>query len=592
MSAKKKKTAGKTVEGEKKKIRRDPQAFLRKVVAQLRSQNPFDASISFLSSFARAVDQPGFYLARMGAYDLDPSIAQMAAILLQVILQSSEPSFANIIRKIRKEATPTLEAAFRDTRVPDVRKLWLLPALHLCDPHYTIETAQGFFQDFEGATEDMKQLMIDSISDVPEDIADILDTLGFFQPERARERERIDQCLDIVYNLYEEANPNAAAALFGAAAAIVATFEGPLDPFLDLLDDLVLSRSERMAWHLRELAQWPALGELRRRASEALAAMYEERVVPRRPLFRDFSHGYITIIDENGMRNLCLFFRTPEGGMDAMAFFLSDTEGICEAGATFQQGTKLEEHFLEMRKWTPYAHCSLSLARELLADAWAIHEEKNRPFPPEFFLMRPYLGEEPIIPRRRTPNLGAYMMEVMERSSRLVEDSEVLAESYVFGSLPFTGKALYDFLSQHPLKQKKRLPPPEIFETLLREVVIQERPILLQRMAINLELESLAGRATQPLNQLAAKTWLALEEEIVPFHEVPYIRALAKKSIQVVSKNLQAGFTSHEEVFHAMREKLLSTGDDSPEEKDSLLSDTSFNSDDPPRKEFSDDLPF
>lgn len=73
-------------------------------------------------------------------------------------------------------------------------------------------------------------------------------------------------------------------------------------------------------------------------------------------------------------------------------------------------------------------------------------------------------------------------------------------------------------------------------------------------MAANLEVESLAGRAKRRENQIAARTYLALTEEIIPFEQVPYIRALAEKSVQVIRQNQQRGYTNQEEVNSSVME--------------------------------------
>jgi len=70
-------------------------------------------------------------------------------------------------------------------------------------------------------------------------------------------------------------------------------------------------------------------------------------------------------------------------------------------------------------------------------------------------------------------------------------------------------------------------------------------------MAKNLELEALAGRAQQPLNRLAARTWLAIRENVVPIENVHYVRALCRTSLRAVSQNLRQGYRSQAEADRA-----------------------------------------
>ena len=81
-----------------------------------------------------------------------------------------------------------------------------------------------------------------------------------------------------------------------------------------------------------------------------------------------------------------------------------------------------------------------------------------------------------------------------------------------------------------------------ILDRFLREAASRERPQLTSRLAANLEIEAMAGRARTPSNRMAARVWLALAEPIVPFHEIPYVQALGARAVAAIAQNLDLGY--------------------------------------------------
>ena len=63
-----------------------------------------------------------------------------------------------------------------------------------------------------------------------------------------------------------------------------------------------------------------------------------------------------------------------------------------------------------------------------------------------------------------------------------------------------------------------------------------------------------------PLISHAAGTWLAMNEDIVPFHEIPFVRKLSRISVENIVFNLDEGFQNQQEVNEAalmMDDELL-----------------------------------
>jgi hypothetical protein len=114
----------------------------------------------------------------------------------------------------------------------------------------------------------------------------------------------------------------------------------------------------------------------------------------------------------------------------------------------------------------------------------------------------------------------------------------------------FASNEAYDFLAPMTSRRSNRLPKSQ-FETFVREIAAQDKGVLLSRLAATLEVEAWAGRARNPLNKIAARTWLGLREEVLPFHEVPYVRRLAEASVSMVLDDLRLGFTNQADAHEA-----------------------------------------
>jgi hypothetical protein len=190
--------------------------------------------------------------------------------------------------------------------------------------------------------------------------------------------------------------------------------------------------------------------------------------------------------------------------------------------------------------------------RELVGDALAVHESRGVPPPGRLFIYRPMLGPEPIAVRRREPNLGPYALELTVRSPELAAGSDRLAGQVGFRDFWCATGEAYEFVRRNVMRGKKRRSEgaaigDAVVERFARDAAIQERERLLRRMAVNLETEAWAGRGADPANRLAARTWVALREELAPFHEVPYVRALSRRAIEAIRENLAMGFRSQQE---------------------------------------------
>jgi hypothetical protein len=85
----------------------------------------------------------------------------------------------------------------------------------------------------------------------------------------------------------------------------------------------------------------------------------------------------------------------------------------------------------------------------------------------------------------------------------------------------------------------------------IERLAIADRAALASRLAANLEIEARAGRANRPLTRLAARTWLAMQQDVVPFEKIPYVQALCRRAVEAITSNLRQGFKNQTEANEA-----------------------------------------
>ncbi|MEX0776413.1 MAG: hypothetical protein WD042_11980 [Phycisphaeraceae bacterium] len=555
----------------KKKPQRklDEQSSLRRLLAeQLQESDEGDDldMVDALQEVLEEVPQPGGVLAWLGTYDADERMREHARLLLMMGLQSSEVP-EEVRQGLAQEATPVLTQAVRDPQVDDEEKLVLGSALIAIGVEIPYDEYRGYFKDFDAAMKLLINKATDHLSDDPADVEQTLLELRVLgqeddEPPTLQDMERVMQMM-VAFGQKDAA---ASAALACTVAARAAELGLPLDDLAQAMESLAAHPHERAAWYLAELGRLPGLGAAGAKAKELAQRMKAQGITPRAPLLREFSQGYLSMVDGVGSRSVTLFFRTPEGGMDGVVLILNDVVGMKDAWCAFEDSAALEKAIHGGMGDMSYAPCTVALARELVGDAWAIQAPAGKAFPGRFTALRALLGEAPIEPRRRTPNLGAYMLELMVPSEAQVRDSAELVEYGPYGGLWFSSDAAYEFVKANMGTRARRLKKPQM-KRFLQAVIPLERQQLLARMAANLEVESLAGRATQPINQTAAQTYLVLKEDVLAWERVPYIRALAEAAVKLIAGNLRIGMKNQREAnaternmdqqMSAMLEELL-----------------------------------
>lgn len=524
---------------------------LRERLKTLQAENPVSVpSHEVLNGLLSASAAPGEDLAWLAAHDLDPEVSSGAFSVLFYALRGDGVK-ERIRDRIRDRAAPVLLKALRSRRMPDSRKYSIGPLYSFCVGEIAGADYRSFFEDFEKITNRMIDDAVRGLGADPKSVDRVLTGMEALLDGDAGRGSRFAAAQELAEHMLG-GKPAAAAALCGASVVTGWVEEGVRDGRLGLAFKLLEQTAQPQAvWLLEEIGRWPGLGELPGRARRCAQKMALRGVRGDYPMRPRFSHGLVTAPDGLGSRQMALFYSTPDGGVDALLLLYSEPVGLKDVLCIFEEGADVERELRDRAKDLAMAPCGLDLAREFLGDALARHYELETAPPTNLIIYRPYLGSSEIRARHRTPDLSPYGLTVLDPSPELVADSGRLAVSPFYGMFMFTSDKAYSYLQQAAEKKGGGHLAQKMFDRFLREVAIEERDTLLDRLAATLEVESWAGRARHRINQTAARTWLGMTGNVLPFEEVPYVRAVGKMSARMIIENLQMGFHSQQEVNEA-----------------------------------------
>ena len=524
---------------------------LRLRLKALQEENPVAGpSHQVLRALLAESAAPGEDLAWLAAHDLDPEVSSGAFAALFYALRGEHVKDQVRVR-VRDRAAPVLLKALKSRRMPDSRKYSIGPLYSFCVGDIPGDDYRAFFEDFEKITNRMIDNAVQGLWEDPKSVDRVLTGMEALLDGDAGRGSRFAAAQELAEHMLL-GKPAAAATLCGAAVVTGWLEEDVRDTRLNLAFKLLEKTAQPQAvWLLEEMARWPGMGELPAKARRAAQKMEFQGVCPDYPMRSKFTHGLVTAPDGLGSRQMALFYGTPDGGVDALLFLYSESVGLKDIMCLFEDGAEVERELRQRAKDLAMASCGLELAREFLADALARHCELKTAPPANLIIYRPYLGTLPISPRHRTPDLSTYGLTVLDPSPELVANSERLAASPFYGMFMFTSDKAYAYFRKTAEKKGPPHLPQKALDRFLREVAIEERDTLLDRLAATLEVESWAGRARHRINQTAARTWLGMTGNVLPFDQVPYVRAVGKMSARMIMENLQMGFHTQKEVNEA-----------------------------------------
>lgn len=503
------------------------------------------------------VDSAGAALAWLASYDEDKAVREYAFMLLFVAAQDRE-----IPREVRRPALraagPVLVKAFRSEDVSDDVKYMIGPMASLCGVKIPDADYDSAFKDPEGVRKRKRDEALRSLTSDPEDLDHRLEGAGLLchahgastEPGAIEaQRELAAICAGV--------NPAPGAALLCVTAAI-AVEHGAGGP--EIARDLQLAADTHTGealWYLGEMGRMPSMGAIGTRASELACELAAAGIDPAPAAPGRFLRGHVSIVDGMGSRSLLLLFRSNRH-TSGLHLMLNDDVGIKDLFVAFHDADEVEE-ILTTNPEIVFVRCDLGHARDLVADAFSIHERAGTPAPGRFLLYRHFLGPEPIEARPRTPDLSAYGLEELPRNAELVAGSAELArlptcrDFYCASdeAYRFVERHLSEFTAKHPSGASSFHLSPEAMQEYLETIAVRELPNLIRRLAVNLEVEAKKGRAAGARNRKLARLYVALSEGVVPYPTVPFMQKLQAAGIQRIADNLDMGYGSQQEVNEA-----------------------------------------
>lgn len=524
--------------------------------------NAFDKAdlppIVRLQKLVQGFRRPGSALGHIAARGETKDARQGALMLLFLACQAPQVP-DSVRRQLTASARPVLLEALRDPSTQDETKYMLGPLYDMCGGKLDGAAYEACFADFAGTAERMAQEHARGLKDSLESIEARLEASGLIRHDAPPAPTPEDFARSLAFGAKVASEGGAAGAGLLATTLAIAIEHGAVGHFQPIteaaLELIERPANGRSAWLLQSIGRLPASGAVGQRAGEIAKALETRGIRPEAPRVGPFSHGLASGIDGAGDRNVTLFFRTDAGELDALVLLLNERIGVKDAWAIFGNAADLDDEVRERSgDAVAYAPCTIEFARRLLADAYATHASIGAPVPGRLVLYGAFLGSEPIEARRHMPNLGAYALETYVRGRELVEGSDDLFESAPYRALWFSSDAAYDFVAS---TSRRKITPATIekaVDAFLPAIAAAEKDLLASRLAANLEIEALGGRAGDPANRMATRVWLALSEGVVPFHEIPYVRCLGAAALRPIRENLARGYRNQREANKASLE--------------------------------------
>jgi len=493
----------------------------------------------------------GERLAEIAGLDFDKEVSTSASYMLASLAELTLEGNGEA-EELLLAAVPIAQRLVADPDLPEDRKLLLAPIL-ISTGNASFDFMASTMQNLEGILTEHAQSAFDHVTDQPPELAALAHSLQLMGLPAGMIPMDLQASLDITLTAIDS-NPGAAAAMVALIAA-VADSAGEAHPAIcDALGAVAETNCPQAAWWLRELAAVLAPGPDATLARALLTRMEANGIVPAYDLSLTFVEGSVSQVDPSGCRMIFLAHADEDGDQYVVGLLFADGIGIKDVQLLPPSD---EESALPVIDEVATAPCTIEMAREFVADAFARHDT---PPPAEFLLLRPYLGAAPIEPCPREPDLSAFPAPEPSVGSGHVEHSMELLDSPLFGDLLFVSDAAYEFLDSVEIwdddGDDDEIINEAVYNQFVSEIAEPEKATLIAKMAANLDFAHLAGLDGDPLVQMAASVHHALQDGSAPFAEIPYVHGLCANSIMAIDENLCQGFTSQAEADAAMLEDL------------------------------------
>jgi hypothetical protein len=510
---------------------------------------------AFLEELHARVPEPGAALGWLAARDADPAIRERAAAVISSTARDPEVS-RGVRRPLLKAAGPVLMKAFQDPALSEEHRREIGPLLFVCGIEVPREAYSGAFQDLEGAVDRVAEESLRRLQAGTASVERLLTKGGLIAGDRCPgfDDEKIGAALKLG-GVGARLNPPLGASLLCVTAAIAHHHGRSADLLPRALAAAAATRTAEAAWYLSELGRLPGMGPLGSEAGELASRLAEDGVIAAPPPGPDFVAAQVSSVDGVGTRSLGLLFshgRKPQ----ALSVLLNDVEGIQEIWFEYRWGDLAFGEMIFASPESSCADCDLAFARGLVEEALAIHASSGEPAPGRLLLYRHLLGAEPLVPRRRAPDLSAYGLEAAPLGPELVARSGRLARLPTCRRLGCMSDEAYRFVERllggEPADLGALRFTPDVVTEFIETVALEEKDRLLARLAANLETEAMAGRDRRRRNRLLARLYLGILNDVAPFSAVPFVRAVSEKALHEIAHDIGHGWMSREEANRAV----------------------------------------
>ncbi len=504
-------------------------------------------------------DDPGKELAECILNEPDLTVMNIATSTLIHALTSDEiPDFA--FELYIDGAIPILQAALSDPKVPDSKKITAGSICSLAQPENNIQDLMlSNLKDPDALKNAATQQLSALLKPDPFSLMTIFSSIHLLDDENPSRLQIIDNYNEIkfCYMSICQVAPNcpegAAAALCSIIACTLPHPDIPASDALAALDTLRDLNSSVVTWFLRELAALPAAGQIGFKAGAYAAAMEREGILPHFDPGFTFKKGQISQIDGDGSFSISLEIhkKGSKRKTDCLALLINDKIGLKDIWFVSDEGSQLMKQFHQQPSSAAFYDCSLEFALRMVAWALEIHKQANAPILGEFLISRIYLGGDPIQPQSFEPDLSAYHLRESTFQMELVALSTLLMDEPTYNTFLFFSNHSYNFIKEYAPKRGRACLSKKKLDLYCEQVLPHEIEILLPRMAQNLQLEAMAGRVDKKINQIAAHTWYALKNQLIPYTQIPYIMEMVQDSIPMTIENVRDGFSNQNEANQA-----------------------------------------
>ena len=151
------------------------------------------------------------------------------------------------------------------------------------------------------------------------------------------------------------------------------------------------------------------------------------------------------------------------------------------------------------------------------------------------------------------------MTETFVRGPELATGSEFAVAYPIYSELLPDSPEQYDFVRRHAKKgvrgskgRKDRLSlPKEAFEEFISQLASKGKDVLTRHLAVNLEVEAIAGRSSTYASRAAARALVALEENLAPFATIKFARLICAQWADSALEFIERGYLTLEQAMAA-----------------------------------------